>query len=330
MVDNRFRWSTWLQSGNRQHPQSTHPADEAPLGDVPWLSLSSAQNAAKDATYESTEPDVGSERIRSQRLTTPQPRWLSVQNVPLVRSAEDGNVNPTRSPNLRYLPSARSAKRFVARPNRNNSGSSRQPVEGSIPRISAGSSWTLQVVAAIALIGLGFYAHAQPTRVAKDVNAVYVGAFDTDYSATAWPAVVRFLANRHISIPTAFTVSSAMHFQLPVQGVVVTNYTTSHPRMVLQGAAGATVEAAGAGTVSKVAKLVDGFMVTIDHGAVGDSQYFGLASVTVKQGEQVQTGEIVGQLPKTVHPNLGFDFVKNGTYINPNDYIQFPTTGPVA
>lgn len=295
-MDSKFKWSTWLHSGNARKSRSAHREDGESVMEIPWISLSSTPTLTT-RSYPSSELDFDSPGTLSSYPRT-QPRWVDTLDSP--RTPAHGPEHLNGSPIRR---------------------------EANPTHVSAGSTWTLQFIAALALIGFGLYAHTQSTTVARDANQVYSRLFQTDYSATAWPAIVRFLGNHHVSIPAAFTVSQAIHFQVPVRGTVTTDYSDTQSRMLIQATSGTRVEAVGVGSVTKVAKLKDGYMLTIDHGTVGSSQYFGLASVSVVQGQQVQAGQVVGLLPQTQHPTLGFAFVTAGTYKNPHDYIQFSNAG---
>ncbi|MCL6453163.1 MAG: M23 family metallopeptidase [Alicyclobacillus sp.] len=194
----------------------------------------------------------------------------------------------------------------------------------------AGSTWTLQVVLALALAGLGVYVHTHSSPWARTVNGVYQHALTTDDTAVVWPRVQSWLHQHHLAIPAVLGTSQALRFQMPMQGPILSDYSPTHPRVIIQGSPGAAVHAAGSGTVRQVAKLSDGYMVVVDHGAVGESQYFDLANVSVAQGEQVEGGEVIGRLAQKGTPSLQFDMVKGGQYVNPHDYIVFGSAGGTA
>jgi murein DD-endopeptidase MepM/ murein hydrolase activator NlpD len=199
------------------------------------------------------------------------------------------------------------------------------PSKGSTPTrsVSAGSTWLLQLGAAVVLTLVAVYAHDGSTPLAIDARGAYQRVFATDYTKTAVPTVINFLKAHHIAVPTFLSQAGALQLHTPLTGSIVQDYSATHPQMVIAGAAGAPVLAAGSGTVTRVVSLQNGFMIVIDHGTIGSSYYFGLASASVRVGESVESGEVIGKLPSKPSPHLMFEIEQGGKAVNPHDYIVF-------
>lgn len=327
------KWS-WLGAMRRKAQAMKAAPSESKEEEAPWLALASGSHAqepvgnmypsnVKDPTWGTwvdAEPEEAAQSVHSGRG-----RWLSEVSSPYGFSDEDGTLKDIESPNWRRTPSLRRPKRFVARSGDNRSSGHRQDSRDVVPRKS-GSTWVLQLVVAVVLTLCGAYAHTAQTPAAHAMNRLYTDAFHTDESAVAWPHVEAVLQRFHIRIPSSLADAAGIRFNAPMRGTIVSDYAPSHPRMQIQGVSGESVAAVASGTVVKVASLPDGIMVTVSHGSLGNSQYYGLAAVNVKTGETVNGGEVIGRLPNTTRPVLEFDMVKSGSYINPHDDIHFSSS----
>lgn len=89
---------------------------------------------------------------------------------------------------------------------------------------------------------------------------------------------------------------------------------------------GTEVYATGDGVVTNAdAKQRDyGNMVEIDHGFGYQTRYAHLAKISVKVGQQVKRGELIGQVGNTglsTAPHLHYEVIKDGRFINPINYF---------
>ena len=83
------------------------------------------------------------------------------------------------------------------------------------------------------------------------------------------------------------------------------------------------------GTVSKVySNYLEGTVIEIAHANGLVSVYKSLESANVKVGDKVSAGQVIGMLGNTMAQeqnegnHLHFELLKNGTKINPNDYLD--------
>ena len=83
------------------------------------------------------------------------------------------------------------------------------------------------------------------------------------------------------------------------------------------------------GTVSKVySNYLEGTVIEIAHSNGLVSVYKSLESANVKVGDKVSAGQVIGVLGNTMAQeqsegnHLHFELLKNGTKINPNDYLD--------
>ena len=83
------------------------------------------------------------------------------------------------------------------------------------------------------------------------------------------------------------------------------------------------------GTVSKVySNYLEGTVIEIVHSNGLVSVYKSLESANVKVGDKVSAGQVIGVLGNTMAQeqnegnHLHFELLKNGTKINPNDYLD--------
>jgi len=283
----------------------------------PWLEMQ-ADSFSRNGSLVKISPDhlqVDTQSFRSQPRTGA--RWLSSEDSPYHSFPDDNDTfrlmdNATWSKNLhgenqinRFVPSKASARKSNLRPN------------------SHTSTWTLQALVAVTIFGAGFFANYSQNTLAVRLKTIYHAAFSTDYTKSTLPVFEKFLTNHHLSIPTFGLSAKALTMHIPLLGRVTADYSTTHPVMQFGGTSGEIVMAAGSGQVTQVEHLSDGDLIEINHGAIGVSLYFDLGSVSVKVGEYVNAGQIIGHLPATANPKLLFSMEKNGQHIDPHDYIQF-------
>jgi murein DD-endopeptidase MepM/ murein hydrolase activator NlpD len=176
------------------------------------------------------------------------------------------------------------------------------------------------------MLAVGLYATHSDSTLAADVRHVYQFAFAEDLSQNTVGQVEAALARLHLAVP-ALRGTGAVSTHVPLNGSIETDYSSSHPEIGLVGRAGDPVLAAASGTVTNVSSGAQGVSVAIDHGAsLGVTHYSGLASASVRQGEYVSVGEVIGRLPaNSDKPVLHFSIEQDGRYVNPHDYIHFPS-----
>lgn len=341
MAEGKFSFN-WSALGNViRTRKSEETLRDEPVVDSPWMLLAASGGQERrgadtrmedeDRAFQAThaaKPGAKPQRQSRIQNSSGNSRWLSEMNSPYGFLDEDGTQKEIDSKTWRRVQQPRKARRFVPRTAQASSNPS--PTAAPASQRPGGSTWVMQLVVAIALAGCGIYAHSQNTTVAADLNRVFENAYTTDYSTQALPTLSNFLASHHIAVPSFIGSKGELTFHLPLDGTIVSDYSKDNARITLQGKANAPVFADANGTIVKVTKLADGYMVTIHHGTVGDSQYFGLGTVSVKQGETVQSGQTIGKLKSTTQAQMQFGIAKNGAYVNPHDYIQFTNSSGSA
>lgn len=186
------------------------------------------------------------------------------------------------------------------------------------------SRWMWQFIIAVVVVASGIYAHHGTSPAATKLFNVYQYTFGTDYTEKTWPVISNYLVEHHIAIPTfGSTASIALH--QPLAGKIVADYSrTNHPEIWIQGSASEAVLAAGSGIVKSVHVSGTTSLVELDVGRIGTMMYAGLGQVSVKVGESVYGGEIIGRLPSASSaPTLRFSMSKDGQFENPHDFIHF-------
>lgn len=91
--------------------------------------------------------------------------------------------------------------------------------------------------------------------------------------------------------------------------------------------AGTPIKASANGTVEIASKGHNGGygnMILIDHGNGFKTRYSHLQSISVKQGQKVSQGQLIGTIGSTglsTGPHLDFQIIKNGVPVNPLSYL---------
>lgn len=100
------------------------------------------------------------------------------------------------------------------------------------------------------------------------------------------------------------------------------NNTVDRPIAVFTGSQGATVLAAGSGTVLSVEEDANyGFKLTIDHGNGYISLYYNGGSAKVSAGDVVTKGTVLFELG-SYNLNVAFQIIENGTYVSPMSLVE--------
>ncbi len=135
---------------------------------------------------------------------------------------------------------------------------------------------------------------------------------------------------------------AALVFTWPVNGSVVADFSVdalaydvtmddwrTHPGLDLAADVGTKVKAAAAGAVKSVEEDdLMGTVVTIDHGNGLTSEYANLAAApTVKEGDSVRTGDVIGAVGSTAAAESGqanhlhFAMYQDNRAVDPRDYL---------
>jgi murein DD-endopeptidase MepM/ murein hydrolase activator NlpD len=104
-----------------------------------------------------------------------------------------------------------------------------------------------------------------------------------------------------------------------------TGYKQMHHGIDIANNVGTPVMATAEGTVKWVGRNGGlGRMVTIDHGYGFQTRYGHLSEIMVRQGQQVERGEVIGLMGNTGYstgPHLHYEVLRNNRSLNPKDYI---------
>lgn len=100
-----------------------------------------------------------------------------------------------------------------------------------------------------------------------------------------------------------------------------------------RGAPGTPIHAVAAGTVRIVRQFrLRGGTVAIDHGQGLQSIYMHQSKFAVKEGQQVQAGEVIGYVGSTgraTGPHLHWSLYANGHSVNPTQWVKLQACGAV-
>ena len=100
-----------------------------------------------------------------------------------------------------------------------------------------------------------------------------------------------------------------------------------HSGVDLAGSEGTPIYAARSGTVTTATyNGTCGYYVTINHGDGYSSSYLHMTGYTVKVGQKVSRGQVIGYMGSTgvsTGPHLHFSIYYNGSTVNPAKYISF-------
>lgn len=121
-------------------------------------------------------------------------------------------------------------------------------------------------------------------------------------------------------------VSPNGRFIWPATGYVTQKFTPSHPAIDIVRAIGTPVKAADAGQVVVAGwqNADEANVVVIDHGNGWQTCYVHLNKVSVKVGQQVARGALIGEMGSTSHsadPLLHFEVIRDGVKLNPISYL---------
>lgn len=110
----------------------------------------------------------------------------------------------------------------------------------------------------------------------------------------------------------------------PVSGTVSRKFNAAHPNGIAFAATpGTPVHAAAAGDVAAITEAVGGLgtIVLVRHKDDLITTYSTLTDVTVKEGDRVQSGQILGKVAQRDKPELQFDVFRGTTNVDPTPYL---------
>lgn len=110
----------------------------------------------------------------------------------------------------------------------------------------------------------------------------------------------------------------------PVAGAVARPYNAANPNGIgFAAAAGTPVKAAGDGEVALISNELggQGSIVLIRHRDDLMTTYSTLTDVTVKKGDKVRAGQVIGKVAPRDRPELQFDVFRGTTSVDPTTYL---------
>lgn len=124
-------------------------------------------------------------------------------------------------------------------------------------------------------------------------------------------------------IPSNYPVTGASSVTESEEVVALDATSTSiRPVAVFSGSEGATVVAAGSGTVLNVEQDVNyGFKLTVDHGNGYITLYYNGGNPMVKKGDTVTKDTVLFEIG-SFNTSVAFQIIENGTYISPMSLIE--------
>ena len=124
-------------------------------------------------------------------------------------------------------------------------------------------------------------------------------------------------------VPSNYPVTGASSVTESEEVVALDATSTSiRPVAIFTGGEGATVVAAGSGTVLNVEQDANyGFKLTIDHGNGYISLYYNGGNPMVKKGDTVTKDTVLFEIG-SFNTSVAFQIIENGTYISPMSLIE--------
>ncbi len=181
------------------------------------------------------------------------------------------------------------------------------------------SLFTLQVIggAFVILAALLVFHSKQP--VALGIQNTIRQWMVTDYTSIELPASLARTLGSLASSGSAAVATTVPNLDVvrPLAGSVVRGFSLVTPDVVISGRPGSPIVAAMDGLVDSAGESqANGFYVTIDHGAFGQTFYAHLGRLDVHAHEYVIAGQTIGYLP-TKSGSLTFGFIRAGSYKDP-------------
>ena len=187
----------------------------------------------------------------------------------------------------------------------------------------------LLLIAVVSFVAYSILIGVERDQIAKlvIVVAVMMGLLTTMQSLT--PVIQRWNARIDSIQSTANRVASIGQgsWKSPMKGEVTQGYKgQAHHGIDIAAPEGTTVKATREGDVSYVGwHDIYGNVIIIDHGSGMQSVYGHLSGLSVKVGWPVLTGGTIGSCGstgKSSGPHLHFEIRKNGTTVDPVNYLN--------
>lgn len=124
-------------------------------------------------------------------------------------------------------------------------------------------------------------------------------------------------------VPSNYPVTGASTVTETEEVVALDATSTSiRPVVIFAGSEGASVVAAGSGTVLNVEQdATYGFKLTVDHGNGYISLYYNGGNPMVKKGDKVTKDTVLFEIG-SFNKNIAFQIIENGTYISPMTLVE--------
>jgi murein DD-endopeptidase MepM/ murein hydrolase activator NlpD len=170
-----------------------------------------------------------------------------------------------------------------------------------------------------------------------DVDDAVGGPLLPVEAGRAFDARVRELDEALDKLETVKAAARAMPIHNPAPGQAVTSSfgirrdpllrtPAMHAGIDFRAAPGTPIQSAGAGTVVKAGWNGGyGRMVEIDHGNGLTTRYAHMSRISVKEGEKISTGDIVGEAGssgRSTGPHLHYEVRKNGDAVDPLRFLK--------
>ena len=118
----------------------------------------------------------------------------------------------------------------------------------------------------------------------------------------------------------------------PISGVIMSRYgsresirSSAHRGLDIAAPTGTPIKAAAAGTVTVAGYNGSyGYMIKISHGNGVETLYAHCSQLIATQGQSVAQGQVIGKVGSTGNstgPHLHLEVRKNGTILNPQNYV---------
>lgn len=193
------------------------------------------------------------------------------------------------------------------------------------------SKWIadLLLIGVISFVGYSILIGVERKQLANLVLmvAVMLGLLTTMHDLT--PVIQRWSARVDSLQNTADKINSIGQddWIMPMKGELTQGYKgDAHHGIDIGAPEGSVVRSAKEGDVSQVGwSDIYGNMVIVDHGGGVESVYAHLSGLSVKAGYPVLTGDKIGSCGSTgrsTGPHLHFEIRKNGTTVNPANYLN--------
>ena len=126
-------------------------------------------------------------------------------------------------------------------------------------------------------------------------------------------------------------VNIGINFIKPTTGAISSRYGSrwgrTHKGLDIAASTGTPIKAAASGTVTAAGWNNGGYgnLIVISHGNGVQTYYGHCSSISVKEGQKVSAGDVIGKVGSTgrsTGPHLHFEIRVNGTAYNPLNYVN--------